>query len=73
MPKYIFRFGLINIKLFLPFLLGLSQVSINIISKYFPEKKKCQIIETFSIAIGQMAIIIIPHQKYFHLKKKKFQ
>ena len=71
MSKYIFRFGLINRKLFLPFLLGLSQVSINIINKYFPEKKKCQIMESFSIAIGQMAIIIIPHLKIFSFEKEK--
>ena len=63
MVKCIFSLGLVDKKLFLPFLVSINQIVVNLID-YFYEKngmKTSDIIDSFADSIGPMFILLIPY------------
>ena len=81
--KKLIGFGIISRKLFIPFLYSLSQIIIDIVDhlyskefEYCDEENKCKtinnaIMNSYSIAIGAILVIIIPHIKAFPIKTNK--
>ena len=54
-------FGEINKKLLLPFLLALADIIFIILNKYLTDNENNSIINYYSLAIGQLAIRLIPY------------
>jgi hypothetical protein len=81
--KKLIGFGIISRKLFIPFLYSLSQIIIDIVDhlyskefEYCDEENKCKtinnaIMNSYSIAIGAILVIIIPHIKAFSYKNEQ--
>ena len=81
--KKLISFGIISRKLFLPFLLALSQIIIDIVDQLFSkefeycdEENKCKtitnsIMNSYSISIAGILVIIIPHIKAFSHKNEQ--
>ena len=81
--KKLIGFGIISRKLFIPFLYSLSQIIIDIVDhlyskefEYCDEENKCKtinnaIMNSYSIAIGGILVIIIPHIKAFSYKNEQ--
>ena len=63
-------FGPLSKKLFIPFFYALNQITTNIFVLYYPYKNS-QLIEFYSMSIGTMLNLIIPHIKYFSPKENK--
>ena len=68
--KWLLILGSFNKKLLIPFFLALDQILYNIIILYYPGESS-QIIESYSISIGHMLNLIIPHIKFFSNKSNK--
>ena len=66
MKGCIFSLGKIDRKNIWPFLFALIQVAIHFINKIFPQDKVNQLIDTYSISLGDMLLVFIP----FFLKAK---
>ena len=60
----------INKKFLIPIFLSLIQTIIAIIELFYPEKSKNHIFESTTIGLGELAIIIIPHIKFFSASNK---
>ena len=71
MPKFFIRLGEFNKAMLLPFLLALAQLIRIILDDVLKENKKNYILESSILGLGQVAIIIIPHIKFFSLSNKK--
>ena len=71
MPKFFIRLGEFNKAMLLPFLLALAQLIRIILDDILKENKKNYILESSILGLGQVAIIIIPHIKFFSLSNKK--
>ena len=69
--KFFIRLGNFKKTIIIPFLLGLTQITINIFNEYYPEEAKNQILESYAIALGEIGTIIIPHIKYFSIETEK--
>ena len=54
-------FGNINKKYLLPFLFTLSQIINKMVNRYYPEKMRNNILESYSLSLGMMAIIFVPY------------
>ena len=76
MDNHIIQFGALNKYLFIPFLLALSQILLNVLDLCIKDgnnQVNNQVIDTFSNTLGQMSIIIIPQLKIFSSKMEKFE
>jgi hypothetical protein len=71
MAKFFIRLGEFNKAMLLPFLLALAQLIRIILDDILKENKKNYILESSILGLGQVAIIIIPHIKFFSLSNKK--
>ena len=71
MAKFCIKLGEINKLLLFPFLLALARIIIIIVEKFYPEKQRNIIMDGYSMALGHIAIIIIPHIKYFSVSNQK--
>ena len=69
--KFCLRLGNFKSTLLIPFLLGLTQIIINIFNDIYPEDAKNQILESYSVALGEIGTIIIPHIKFFSIESEK--
>ena len=69
--KFCLRLGNFKKTLIIPFLLGLSQILINIFTSIRSEDNLNQILETYAIAFSEISILIIPHIKYFSIESEK--
>ena len=56
----IFSLGKIDKKIIWPFLFAIMQVALTLINKLFPLDKVNQVIDSFSVSIGNMLVLIIP-------------
>jgi hypothetical protein len=54
-------FGNINKKYLLPFLFTLSQIINKMVNRYYHEKMRNNILESYSLSLGMMAIIFVPY------------
>ena len=83
MKKKLITFGLASKKLFFPFLLALTQIIFDIFNEYYPEVDKncikdCEkiqnnVLNSCSLNLGGMFIIIIPYIKKFSDKNEQFE
>ena len=71
MAKFFIRLGEFNKAMLLPFLLALAQLIRIILDDVLKEGKKNYILESSILGLGQVAVIIIPHIKFFSLSNKK--
>ena len=73
MSKFCLRIGEIEInkKTLLVSILSLFQTIIAIIELFFPEKRKNHFLESTSIGLGQLAVFIVPHIKFFSISNEK--
>ena len=60
MSGKIIRFGELSKKLFLPFIMAIGQVLVNINNKFYPEETHAMVPELFAIAFGAMGIKFVP-------------
>ena len=61
MSKSFIKFGSINKKFLLPFLLAVSEVAYIIFNKYYPVKDVNLILHVYSMAFGEMSIKLLPY------------
>ena len=61
MSKSFIKFGSINKKLLLPFLLAASNIAYIIFNKYYPVKEVNLILHVYSMAFGEMSIKLFPY------------
>ena len=61
MSKSFIKFGSINKKFLLPFLLAISEVAYIIFNKYYPVKDVNSILHAYSMAFGEMSIKLLPY------------
>ena len=60
MSKCYIKFGSINNKLFLPFLLAVSEIAYILFNKYYPVHEVNLILHVYSMAFGEMSIKFLP-------------
>jgi len=60
MSRKIIRFGELSKKLFLPFIMAIGQVLVNINNRFYPEETHAMVPELFAIAFGAMGIKLVP-------------
>ena len=71
MSKSIIKIGEFKKILLLPFLLALTQIITIVFDDIIHEKVKNHALESTSVGLGQILIIIIPHIKLFSISNKK--
>ena len=73
MAKFFLRIGNLNKSLIIPFLLAISTIITNVFNQYYPEEVKNQMMDSYSIALGEMTILVIPRIKYFSLSDENYK
>ena len=71
MSNCFIRIGAFNKSLLLPFLLALIQIILLVFDHFVPEEIHNNILESYSIGLGDIAVIIIPHIKIFPFRIQK--
>ena len=71
MSKCFIRLGEFKKALLFPLLLALLKIIIFLTDWYYPEEIKNHILESTSIGLSNLAIIIIPHIKYFSVPDER--
>ena len=71
MSNFFIKLGEFKKILLLPFLLALIQILLLVLDDIIHEKVKNHVLESTSMGLGKLAIIIIPHIKFFSISKKE--
>ena len=71
MSNFFIKLGEFKKILLLPFLLALTQILLLVLDDIIHEKVKNHVLESTSMGLGKLAIIIIPHIKFFSISKKE--
>ena len=71
MPKCFIKLGEFKKALLLPLSLAFTQIILLVLDNIIHEKVKNHILESTSLGIGELLIIIIPHIKFFSISNKK--
>ena len=73
MAKFCIKIGDFNKLLLLPFSLALIQIIMLVFDHFVKEEIHNNVLESYSIGLGDIAVFIIPHIKFFlfRIKKKK--
>ena len=71
MSKFWIRIGEFKKKLLFPIFLALTQIIILVTDKFYQEEWNNHILESTSIGLAKIAIIIIPHIKIFSISDGK--
>ena len=71
MSNCFIKIGAFNKSLLLPFLLALIQIILLVFDHFVPEEIHNNILESYSIGLGDIAVIIIPHIKFFSISNQK--
>ena len=71
MSNFFIKLGEFKKALLLPFLLAFTQIITIVLDDIIHEEVKNHILESTSVGIGELLIIIIPHIKFFSISNKK--
>ena len=71
MSNFFIKLGEFKKILLLPFSLALTQILLLVLDDIIHEKVKNHVLESTSMGLGKLAIIIIPHIKFFSISKKE--
>ena len=71
MSNFFIKLGEFKKILLLQFLLALTQILLLVLDDIIHEKVKNHVLESTSMGLGKLAIIIIPHIKFFSISKKE--
>ena len=71
MSNFFIKLGEFKKALLLPFLLAFTQIITIVLDDIIHEEIKNHILESTSVGIGELLIIIIPHIKFFSISNKK--
>ena len=71
MSKCFIKLGIINKKIILAFFLAASEIGYVIFNKYYPVKEVNIVLHTYSMALGEMSIKLLPYILQIRNKNKK--
>ena len=71
MSKCFIKLGIINKKILLAFFLAACEIGYIIFNKYYPVKEVNIVLHTYSMALGEMSIKLLPYILQIRNKNKK--